>query len=350
MPSLSVSLGFAIGLTFGVVGLISGFCLMSSLRDWWTANDGRKARSFALAIAVAILGTQFLAGAGLVDIAKSLYLQPSFSVPVMFAGGLLFGIGMVLSNGCASRALVLLGKGNLRSLVVITVIGIAAQMTLKGLLAPARLAFIQWTQTASSAVSLPDLLATAGIDESAARIAVALIVSGALLIFAFSDRQFRRTPGQIVAGLLIGLLVPAGWAATGWLGADDFNPIPVTSLTFVSPLADSVQYVMLSTGMTLNFGIALVAGVLTGSVVTAVLTGRFQLEGYSSPSHMVRSISGAALMGIGGAMAYGCSIGQGLTGISTLALPSFVAMAGIVTGAAVAIRRGAAVVPALATR
>jgi uncharacterized membrane protein YedE/YeeE len=350
MPSLSVSLGFAIGLTFGVVGLISGFCLMSSLRDWWTANDGRKARSFAVAIAVAILGTQFLAGAGLVDIAKSLYLQPSFSVPVMFAGGLLFGIGMVLSNGCASRALVLLGKGNLRSLVVITVIGIAAQMTLKGLLAPARLAFIQWTQTTSSAVSLPDLLATAGIDESAARIAVALIVSGALLIFAFSDRQFRRTPGQIVAGLLIGLLVPAGWAATGWLGADDFNPIPVTSLTFVSPLADSVQYVMLSTGMTLNFGIALVAGVLTGSVVTAVLTGRFQLEGYSSPSHMVRSISGAALMGIGGAMAYGCSIGQGLTGISTLALPSFVAMAGIVTGAAVAIRRGAAVVPALATR
>ena len=348
MPSLSVSLGFAIGLTFGVVGLISGFCLMSSLRDWWTANDGRKARSFALAVAVAILGTQFLAGAGLVDIAKSLYLQPSFSVPVMFAGGLLFGVGMVLSNGCASRALVLLGKGNLRSLVVITIIGIAAQMTLKGLLAPARLAFIQWTQTTASAVSLPGLLATLGVDESAARIAVALIISGALLIFAFSDRQFRRAPVQIVAGILIGLLVPAGWIATGWLGADEFNPIPVTSLTFVSPLADSVQYVMLSTGMTLNFGIALVAGVLTGSVVTAVLTGRFQLEGYSSPSHMVRSISGAALMGIGGAMAYGCSIGQGLTGISTLALPSFVAMAGIVTGAAVAIRRGGAVVPALA--
>jgi uncharacterized membrane protein YedE/YeeE len=107
---------------------------------------------------------------------------------------------------------------------------------------------------------------------------------------------------------------------------------------------------MLSTGMTLNFGIALVAGVLAGSAVTAVLTGRFQLEGYSSPGHMGRSISGAALMGIGGAMAYGCSIGQGLTGISTLALPSFVAMAGIVTGAAVAIRSGRAMVPALATR
>lgn len=130
MPGIPVSAGFAIGLAFGVVGLLSGFCLMSSLRDWWTANDGRKVRSYALALAIAILGTQLVAGVGLVDIAKSIYLQPSFSAPLIFAGGLLFGFGMVLSNGCASRALVLLGKGNLRSLVVIAIIGIAAQMTL----------------------------------------------------------------------------------------------------------------------------------------------------------------------------------------------------------------------------
>jgi uncharacterized membrane protein YedE/YeeE len=101
MPGIPVSAGFAIGLAFGVVGLLSGFCLMSSLRDWWTANDGRKVRSYAVALAVAILGTQFVAGAGLVDIAKSLYLQPSFSAPLIFVGGLLFGFGMVLSNGCA---------------------------------------------------------------------------------------------------------------------------------------------------------------------------------------------------------------------------------------------------------
>lgn len=349
MPAIPVSAGFAIGLVFGVVGLLSGFCLLSSLRDWWTANDGRKVRSFSVALAVALIGTQLVAGIGLVDIAKSLYLQPTFSAPVMFAGGLLFGFGMVLSNGCASRALVLLGKGNLRSLVVIAIIGITAQMTLKGLLASARLAVMQWTQISPSAISAPALLASMGIDEMVARIAVTAIAAGALLIFAFSDSQFRKSYGQIAAGLIIGLLVVAGWLSTGWLGADEFNPIPVTSLTFVSPIADSVQYTMLSTGMTLSFGIALVTGLLTGSFATAIVTGRFKLEGYNSPNHMLRSISGAALMGIGGAMAFGCSIGQGLTGLSTLAMPSFIAAAGIVIGAAVGIR-GAVVIPALATR
>ncbi len=349
MPDISVSAGFAIGLAFGVVGLLSGFCLMSSLRDWWTADDSRKVRSYAVALAVAIFGAQLLAGAGIVDIAKSLYLQPSFSAPLLFAGGLLFGFGMVLSNGCASRALVLLGKGNLRSLVVLAIIGITAQMTLKGLIAPARLAILQWSQISPAAVSVPALLSTIGVNESVARIAVTIIAGGSLLIFAFSDRRFRRSYGQIAAGLAVGLLVTAGWLTTGWLGADEFNPIPVTSLTFISPIADTLQYAMLSTGLTLNFGIAVVTGVLTGSLLTSLLTGRFALEGYNSAHHMMRSIAGAALMGIGGAMAYGCSVGQGLTGLSTLATPSFIAVAGILTGAAVGIP-GAVVIPALAAR
>lgn len=337
MIDLSVASGFVIGLVFGAVDLLSGFCLMSSLRDMWTKSDTRKIRSFATAIAIAIIGTQILAGSGLVNIGTSIYLQPSFSAPLIFFGGLLFGLGMVLANGCASRALVLLGKGNLRSLVVITIIGITAQMTLKGLIAPARIAFLDWTRTTPTAVSAPALLSTMGLDDATARLIATLIASGALLIYAFSDKQFRRAYGQIAAGVIIGLLVVAGWAATGWLATDDFNPIPVASLTFVSPLADSVQYTMLSTGLTLNFGIALVAGVLIGSLVTATLTGRFELEGYTSVTHTGRSMAGAAFMGIGGAMAYGCSIGQGLTGVSTLAMPSFIALIGILCGAAFAI-------------
>jgi uncharacterized membrane protein YedE/YeeE len=349
MPDISVAAGFAIGLVFGVVGLLSGFCLMSSLRDWWTADDSRKIRSYAVALAVAIFGAQLLAGGGIVDIGKSLYLQPSFSVPLIFAGGLLFGFGMVLSNGCGSRALVLLGKGNLRSLVVIVIIAIAAQMTLKGLLAPARLAMLQWTQISPAAVSVPAVLAMMGLDATVARLCTTLGAGGALLIFALSDRRFRQSHGQIGAGLVVGLLVTAGWLSTGWLGADEFNPIPVASLTFIAPIADALQYVMLSTGLTLNFGIAVVTGVVAGSLLTALLTGRFAVEGYTSAHHMVRSIAGAALMGIGGAMAYGCSVGQGLTGLSTLAIPSFIAVAGILTGAAVGIR-GAVVIPALAAR
>jgi uncharacterized membrane protein YedE/YeeE len=349
VPDLSALAGFAIGLAFGGLGLLTGFCLLSGLRDWWNDNDGRKLRSFALALAVAIAGTQALAVTGTVEIGKSLYLQPTFSAPLIFVGGLLFGLGMVLSNGCAARALVLLGKGNLRSLVVIALIGITAQMTLKGLLGPARLAFMQWTQVSPDAVSVPALLSMLGLSDLAARVLATGAISGGLAIFAFSDATFRRSLSAVIAGLGVGALVVAGWAATGWFAVDEFNPIPVTSLTFVAPLSDSLQYVMLSTGLSLSFGVAVVFGVLAGSFTVALLTGRFQLEGYTSAPHMLRSVSGAMLMGIGGAMAYGCSVGQGLTGLSTLALPSFVAAAGILSGAAIGLR-GQAVVPALAAR
>ena len=117
-----VVLRLVIGLVYGAVGLLSGFCLMTGLRGWWAEGDGRLVRTYALAIGVAVAATQLLAAGGLVDLGKSIYLQPSFSAPLMFFGGLLFGYGMVLSNGCGSRALVLLGRGNLRSFVVVIVL------------------------------------------------------------------------------------------------------------------------------------------------------------------------------------------------------------------------------------
>jgi hypothetical protein len=245
---------------------------------------------------------------------------------------------MVLSNGCGSRALVLLGRGNLRSFVVVVVLAIFAQMTLKGLIAPPRIAMVAASQTTTTANSVPALLAGAGLSAAAARMLASSIISAALIIFAFSHPAFRRSPGQIAAGLVIGLLVAAGWFATGYLGADDFNPAPVTSLTFIAPIADALQYVMLSTGSTLNFGIVTVFGVFAGSLATALATGRFHLEGYQSPRHMLRSGGGAALMGAGGVMAFGCSVGQGLTGFSTLALASLIAFAGILLGTAVGLR------------
>ncbi|MBP0113181.1 MULTISPECIES: YeeE/YedE family protein [Bradyrhizobium] len=342
---LVILAGLVIGLVYGVAGLLSGFCLMSSMRGFLTDGDGRLVRTYALAIAVAIVASQFLAGNGLVDLGKSIYLQQSFSAPVLFLGGLLFGYGMVLSNGCGSRALVLLGRGNLRSFVVVIVLAIAAQMTLKGLIAPARIALVQASQMTVSANSLPSLLRMIGVTESLSRALAAAATVIALVLFAFAHPAFRRSPGQIAAGVIVGLLVAAGWYVTGYLGADDFNPVPVTSLTFVAPLADSLQYAMLSTGLTPNFGVATVAGVFAGSLVTALATGRFKLEGYSSPRHMLRSGTGAALMGIGGVMAFGCSIGQGLTGVSTLALGSFVAVAGILLGTAAGLRGSLRVQP-----
>lgn len=342
---LVILAGLVIGLIYGAVGLLSGFCLMSSMRGLLAEGDGRLVRSYALAIAVAVVASQVLAGSGAVDLGKSIYLQQSFSAPVLFLGGLLFGYGMVLSNGCGSRALVLLGRGNLRSFVVVIVLAIAAQMTLKGLVAPARIALVQASQATVNTNSLPSLLAAFGPSEALSRAIAAAVIVVALTLFAFAQPTFRRSPGQIAAGIIVGVLVAGGWFVTGYLGADDFNPVPVTSLTFVAPIADALQYAMLSTGLTLNFGVATVAGVFAGSLVTALATGRFKLEGYSSPRHMLRSAGGAAMMGIGGVMAFGCSIGQGLTGVSTLALGSFVALAGILLGTTAGLRGALRVQP-----
>jgi hypothetical protein len=334
-----------IGLVYGSVGLLSGFCMMSGMRGWLAEGDGRLVRTYALAMGTAVAASQVLAAAGLVDLGKSIYLQPSFSAPVLFLGGLLFGYGMVMSNGCGSRALVLLGRGNLRSLVVVIILAIFAQMMLKGLIAPSRIAMVGASQTTAATNSLPALLASMGLSAVVARMIAASALAAALIIFAFAYAPFRQSPGQIAAGIIMGLLVAAGWYGTGYLGADDFNPVPVTSLTFIAPIADALQYVMLSTGSTLNFGIVTVFAVFAGSLVTALATGRFHLEGYQSPRHMLRSAGGAALMGAGGVMAFGCSVGQGLTGLSTLSLASFIAVAGILIGTAAGLRGALKVQP-----
>src|SRR5258706_2261919 len=257
--NIMVYAGLLIGLVYGAVGLLSGFCLMSSLRGWWAQGDSRLIRSFALALGVAIAATQLLAARGVVDLGKTIYLQPSFSAPLMFFGGMLFGYGMVLSNGCGARALVLLGRGNLRSFVVVIVLGISAQMTLKGLVAPARIALLQWSQTTVTATSLPALLSFFGTNPILARMLAASAISGALIIFAFAHAPFQRAWGQIAAGLVVGLLVAAGWFTTGFLGPLDFNPRPGTALTFVAPSVDTLQYGVLATGLPLNFGIPTVA-------------------------------------------------------------------------------------------
>lgn len=338
IPATVLFAALLIGLVFGAVDLLSGFCLTSGLRNWWTKGDGRLVRSFALALAVAIAGTQALAARGLVDLSQSIYLQPAFSAPLMLFGGVLFGYGMVAANACASRALVLLGRGNLRSLVVVVTVAVTAEITLKGLLAPLRLVTLHATQTTLHGISVPALLAAAGINDTLAHVGGGAAISLGLLAFALSYAPFRQAKGLIAAGIAIGLLIPAGWYATGTLGADPFNPAPIASLTFVAPLSDTLQYAMLSTGSTLSFGIAIVAGVLIGSFATALATRRFEIEGFRSPRHMLRSLGGATLMGVGGALDYGCSIGQGLTGLSTLAVPSILAATGILLGAAAALR------------
>ncbi len=332
--------GLVIGLLFGIVGQRTGFCLTSGLRKAWTEGDGRMLRSFALAMAVAILASHGLEALGYVNLQDSIYIHRTFSWPLFLFGGTLFGYGMMMANGCGSRALVLLGSGNLRSLVVVLCIGIAGHMTLTGLLAPLRVSAADLTSVTIPLprASLTGLGAEWGLGATTTLWLPTLLVAAGLLAYCFSHAGFRGSPRHLVGGAVVGLLVAGGWYVTGHLGYDDFDPVDLASLTFIAPLGDTIQYMMLSTGLSLRFGVTVVAGILAGSLVTALASRSFQLQGFSSPVRMARYIGGGLFMGIGGALALGCSIGQGLSGMSTLALPSFVSVTGILLGAWLALR------------
>ncbi len=332
--------GLVIGLAFGVCGQITGFCLKRGLAGWWVEGEGTKIRALGLALAVALVGAQALDAAGLVALRTSLYMQPEISVLTLAAGGVLFGYGMVMANGCGARALVLLGSGNLRSFVVLVCLGIAGAATLTGLVAPLRTAMqsVATLPAPVSPASLPAWLATAGLDGTVARWLVVALMSGGLMAFAFLHAPFRKDAKAMASGFIVGLLVVMGWYATGVLGADDFDPAALESLTFIAPVANTINFLMLATGFRLSFGVAVVIGVFLGALGSALVTRTGKLEGFTRPGSMLRYMGGGTLMGLGGAMALGCNIGQGLTGLSTLALGSFIASGGILLGAWFALR------------
>lgn len=336
--TLSLWAGFIIGILFGITVQRTGFCLNSAFRGLLVTGDRRKLASFGLAMAVALLGTQVAEAFGLIDLRRSIYLSASFSWLVIPLGGAIFGYGMIASNGCGARSLVLLGQGNLRSFVVLLCLGIAAYATLSGVIAPVRTALAgPTTITFANLPSIPRYL-EASLGVNAARLLPALLIAGTLAALSFSSTAFRNSPRDIAGGVVVGALIATGWLATGWLGQDDFEPGPVASLTFIAPIGETIQYAMLATGARLSFGVAIICGVFLGALAAALATRSYALQGFSKPTQMLRYMAGGALMGVGGAMALGCSIGQGLTGFSTLAFGSLLAGAGIAMGATLALR------------
>ncbi|MCW5681105.1 MAG: YeeE/YedE family protein [Xanthobacteraceae bacterium] len=336
--TLSLWAGFVIGIAFGITVQRTGFCLNNAFRGLFVTGDRRKIASFALAMAVAVLATQICETLGLIDLRRAIYLSASLSWLAIPLGGAIFGYGMIASNGCGARSLVLMGQGNLRSFVVLLCLGIAAYATLSGVIAPLRTALAGPTVIAFDKVpSIPRYL-EASLGANAARLLPAFLLMAILGTFAFSVAPFRKSPRDIAGGIVVGLLIAAGWLATGWLGQDDFEPGPIASLTFIQPVGETIQYAMLATGARMSFGVAVVCGVFLGALGSALATGTYELQGFSKPTQMLRYMAGGALMGLGGAMALGCSIGQGLTGLSTLAFGSFLAIAGIIAGSLLALR------------
>jgi uncharacterized membrane protein YedE/YeeE len=336
------ALAFLLGIVFGAIGNKTNFCTMGAVSDWVNMGDKNRLRSWLLAIGLAMVATQVLRGLGIVDLGEAIYLTPNFGWLGYLLGGFLFGIGMTLASGCGQRTLVRVGGGNLKSLVVMLFLGLTAYMTMRGLLALVRVNVIDVTNVSLAAGSqgIDTLIASsAGLDNAPVVMwVVTAILGGGMIVYALAAREFRRSFDNLLAGIVIGLIIPAGWYVTGVVGFDDFEPVRLESYTFVAPTGESLQYLMTFTGSTISFGVAAVFGVILGSFLYVIATGKFRLEYFVGGSDMIRHIIGGILMGFGGVLALGCTIGQGVTGMSTLALGSLMALISIVFGSALTMK------------
>ncbi|HTN49696.1 MAG TPA: YeeE/YedE family protein [Burkholderiaceae bacterium] len=343
---------FALAVGFGAIAQRTHFCTMGSIADVVNFGDWTRLRQWILAMAVAILGTTLLDAAGLIDVRWSFYTASRFTPLAYVFGGVLFGFGMVLAGGCGSRSLVRAGAGSLKSLVVVLVLAVFAYISLRGALALVRVGVLERVGLAlATRQDLPSLLAGTTPAREAWQLGLGLGLAVLLALFALRERSFR-TFDNLLAGVGIGAIVVAVWFVSGSIGhlaehpetlEEAFlrtNSRQMESLSFVAPVAWTLDYLMFTSDKSkeLTIGIAAVVGVFLGSAAHAIATGRFRWEGFRDAEDTGNHLVGAALMGFGGVTALGCTIGQGLSGISTLAAGSFIALAGIVVGAVAGVR------------
>jgi uncharacterized membrane protein YedE/YeeE len=338
-------LGFLLGIVFGAIGNKTNFCTMGAVSDWVNIGSKDRLRAWLLAIGIAILASQIMQSRGLVDLNEAIYLTPNFGWLGHIVGGFLFGVGMTLASGCGQRTLVRVGGGNLKSLVVMLFLGLTAYMTMRGLLALVRVNAIEVSNIGLAESGIPDqgidtlIAALSGIQNTTAvSWVVAVLLGGGLIVYAFASGSFRRSFDNILAGVVIGLIIPAGWYVTGVIGFDDFDPVRLESYTFIAPTGQSLMYLLTFTGSTIDFGVAAVFGVILGSFLYVILTGKFRVETFTNQEDMIRHIVGGISMGFGGVLALGCTIGQGVTGMSTLALGSLLSLISIVFGSALTMK------------
>ena len=356
-PAVTVVLGgFVLAFIFGAVANKSNFCIMGAISDVVNMGHWGRVRMWLLAIVVAIIGAGLLQHFALVDLSRTLYQRPALPWLSLIVGGLCFGFGMTLSGGCANKNLIRLGGGSLRSLVVLVFIGISAYMTLKGLFAQWRVNVLDPVAIDLSAAGLADaglptlLASVTGMPAATALLTSVSVLSLGLLMVIFRDQRFRRNALQVGSAAVLGLVIVAGWYLTGHLGYGEnsqtlemvyfaTNSRTLESMSFVAPTAYSLEMLMLWTDKSLRmtFGIASVMGVVLGSLAVALATRRFRWEGFASFEDLTNNLAGAVLMGFGGVTAMGCTVGQGISGLSTLALGSLLAVAAIVAGSVAAL-------------
>ena len=343
--------GFGLGLIFGFFANKTNFCTMGAVSDVVNMNDWGRMRAWLLAIGIAILGTNILAYAGAINISKTIYTSPNLPWLAHIVGGLFFGIGMTLASGCGNKNLVRVGGGNLKAVVVFMYMAYAAYLTLKGVFAPIRVSLLQAQPVVVNLPgpqTLPHLLhGSMGIELPMAQLVFALLISGLLIAFVMFNKHFWENKDNFLGGLVVGAIIVAGWYVTGKIGfAEDPDSLQeiafgtnsklAESMSFIAPAAYTIELWALwtDTSTVVTWGIATTFGVGIGSFFYAVATKAFRWEHFISAQDMFRHMIGAVLMGFGGVTALGCTIGQGVSGFSTLSLGSIITFFAIVIGAA----------------
>ncbi|MGD1879159.1 MAG: YeeE/YedE family protein [Kiloniellaceae bacterium] len=334
-------IGWLLPLVGGLTGIVIGaaarrdrFCTLAALERHWYANDSSGIRTWILAATVALIVTQALLLTGVVDLQRSFYLSPNFGWTGAILGGLAFGFGMSLVGTCGFGALVRLGGGSLRSLVVLIVLGLSALAAQRGLIAQIRVAVVDdlaldlgfaGDQSIGSLVS-----AAVGAD---AHLPVAVLAAGLLLLWVFSSADYRRRVGHIVTACVIGGGVAFGWLVTTWGARNAFEPVQLEAGSFVVPVGDTLLQAITYTGVLPDYGVGLVIGVAVGAALVAWHKKDVRWEACDDARELGRHIVGAFLMGTGGVFAMGCTIGQGVTAVSVLAVSAPVVMISIAIGA-----------------
>ncbi|KNZ33098.1 MAG: transporter [Methylibium sp. NZG] len=344
---------FALSIVFGAIAQRTHFCTMGAVADIVNIGDWTRMRMWVMAIGVAMIGFNGMVALGWVDASKSIYGGTRVMWLSAVVGGAMFGFGMVLASGCGSKTLVRIGGGNLKSLVVFLMLGVAAFATLKGITAVARVATVDTVFVAAPmGQDLPSLLAAAsGVSKSTLAAVLGLLLGGGLLAWSLAAPS-GRSGETLLAGLGTGAVVAAMWWVSGRLGhvAEDPNTLQeafvatnsqrMEALSFVAPVAYTLDWLMFFSDKSklLTIGIVSTVGVVVGSAAVALLSRSFRWEGFRNAADTADHLIGAVLMGVGGVTALGCTVGQGLSGVSTLSLTSFVAFAAIIVGAMAALR------------
>lgn len=343
----------ALGIAFGAVAQRAHFCTMGAIADIVNVGDWTRARMWLMAMGVGIVGFHAMVGLGWIDASKTFYTAPRLIWLSNLVGGAFFGVGMVLASGCGSKTLVRVGGGNLKALVVFLVIGLSGYATMRGLTAVWRVNTLDEVGIdLESGQDLPSLLAPLlGVSSITVAPWLGLVMGGALVAWALWRREGRQAE-VLLGGLGIGVLIAAAWWVTGRLGHVAEHPTRLgelfvgtlsgrmEGLTFVAPIGWTLDWLMFysDANKVLSFGVVTVVGVILGAAMMALGTGAFRWETFASVEDTANHLVGGVLMGVGGVTAMGCTIGQGLTGMSTLSLGSFIALAGIVLGAVAALR------------